>query len=158
VIDVNDGLGGDGPFSPERAGGVPAFGLIDLCFEQKMSKSQIKKALVGQGGLYSYLGTSDARKIEDQAHQHNSKANFYLKAMCYQVVKEIGALYFIANGQIDQLIITGGLAHSKLIIKYLMTYLKGLIKITIYPGEDEMSALMLGAKRILDKTEKAQRY
>jgi butyrate kinase len=158
VIDVNDGLGGEGPFSPERAGSVPTFALLEKCFDGSMTKNEIKQNLVGLGGLNSYLGTHDVRKVEQLIKNGDNEATFYLKAMCYQIAKEIGAIYFVANGKIDQLLITGGIAHSKLVIKYLKEYLKGLIPITIYPGENEMEALMLGVKRVLDKKEKPQTY
>jgi butyrate kinase len=158
VVDVNDGLGGDGPFSPERAGGVPAFALIDKCFAKGMDKKTIKKKLVGNGGLMSYLKTADVKQIEEKINHGDQMAKFYLQAMCYQIAKEIGSLYFVANGKIDQLIITGGIAHSKLVIKYLKTYINSLLPITIYPGENEMESLMQGAKRVLDKKEKIKTY
>jgi butyrate kinase len=155
---VNDGLGGDGPFSPERAGGVPTFALIDKCFNNKMDKNTIKKMLVGQGGLISYLGTANVKTIEARIQHKDRLAKFYLQAMCYQIVKEIGGLYFAANGKIDQLIITGGIAYSQTVIRFLKKYLNSLIPMTIYAGEDEMESLMQGAKRVLDKKERAKTY
>ncbi|MDR3257754.1 MAG: butyrate kinase [Mycoplasmataceae bacterium] len=158
AIDVNNALGGDGPFSPERAGGVPVFPLVDLCFSNKLSKSEIKKCLVGHGGMVAYLGTSDIRSIEEKANNGNKQCDFYIRAMAYQVAKEIGGLYFAANGKIDQLIITGGIAYSKLFMKYLLKHLDKNIKYTIYPGEDEMQALFEGALRVLTNKEKSLIY
>jgi butyrate kinase len=158
VVDVNNGLGGLGPYSPERAGGLPPFAIVDQCFDFNKTKAQVKKDIVGNGGLISYLGTSDVRMIETNAINGDSKSNFYIHGMAYQVSKEIGGLYFIANGKIDCIIITGGVAYSKLFIKYLNEYLKGLCEIKIYPGEDEMLALVEGVLRVINKEEQAKIY
>lgn len=158
VVDVNNGLGGLGPYSPERAGGLSPFTVIDRCFDSKKTKEQIKKEIVGLGGLMSYLGTSDVTVIGNKALNGDKKASLYINGMAYQVAKEIGGLFFIANGKIDCIIITGGVAHSKLFIKYLKQYLHGLCKLVIYPGEDEMLALAEGVMRVINKEELAKTY
>jgi butyrate kinase len=158
VIDVNNGLGGLGPYSPERSGGLDPFSVIDQCFDFKKTKAQVKKEIVGNGGLMSYLNTNDMRKIENDILNGDKKADFYVHGMAYQIAKEIGGLYFAANGKIDCVIITGGVVKCKLLVEHLLKYLNGLCKIEIYPGEDEMLALVEGAMRIINKEEKAKVY
>jgi butyrate kinase len=158
VVDVNNGLGGLGPYSPERAGGLPPFAIVDQCFDFKKTKAQVKKEIVGNGGLMSYLGTNDMRQIENDALSGNKKSDFYIHGMAYQVAKEIGGLYFIANGKIDAVIITGGIARSKLFIDYLNKYLNSLCKVVVFPGEDEMLALAEGAMRVINKEEPVKTY
>lgn len=158
VLDVNNALGGDGPFSPERVGQVPTYPLIDLCFSGKYSKDQIKRMLVGDGGLVSYLGTSNGLVIQKRVEEGDEEAKFYLQAMAYQVAKEIGSLYFVAKGQIDAVLITGGLAYNKPLVDMLREYCEAMIPLTIYPGEDEMRALAEGALRVLTKQEKLLAY
>lgn len=158
VLDVNNALGGDGPFSPERTGQVPSYPLIDLCFSGKHTKDEIKRMLVGGGGLVSYLGTSNGLVIQKRVEDGDEEARFYLQAMAYQVAKEIGSLYFVAKGQIDAVLITGGLAYNKPLIDMLQQYCSPIIPLTIYPGEDEMRALAEGALRVLLKQEQLLSY
>jgi len=158
VIDVNNALGGDGPFSPERAGQLPTFPLVELCYSGKYTKTEVKKLLVGQGGLVSYLGTSNGLEIEKRIKSGDTEAEFYFKAMAYNVVKEIGSLYFIAQGKVDGIVITGGLAYNHRFIEYLESYIEPIQPIIVYPGEDEMRALAEGTLSVLSKQEKLQVY
>jgi len=158
VIDCNNALGGDGPFSPERTGTIPTYPLVDLCFSGDYSKEEIKKLLVGQGGLVSYLGTNDARVVEERIEQGDEEAKLAYDAMAYNVVKEIGSLYFAAAGKIDGILITGGIAYSDYFINYIRKHIDPIMKIKVYPGEDEMRALAEGAMRVLMKQEKSQVY
>ncbi len=158
VIDVNNALGGDGPFSPERTGTIPTFPLVDLCFSGDYTKEQIHKLLVGKGGLVSYLGTNSGVEIEKRISEGDTEAQFYFEAMGYNVVKQIGALYFACKGNVDAVLITGGVAHSKYFINYLKSYLDKIVPVFIYPGEDEMRALAEGTLRTLRKEEKLQAY
>lgn len=158
VVDVNCALGGDGPFSPERVGQVPSYPLIDLCFSGQYTKDQIKKKLVGDGGLVSYLGTSSGLEIQKRVEAGDEQSKFYLNAMAYQVAKEIGSLYFVAKGSIDALLITGGLAYNKPLMEMLSNYCAPIIPLTLYPGEDEMHALAEGAYRVLTNEETALTY
>ncbi len=158
VVDVNNALGGDGPFSPERCGTLPTYPLVDLCFSGKYTKDEIKKLLVGKGGLYSYLGTSNGLEIDHRIKNGDEEAKFYFEAMAYNVVKEIGSLYFVAGGKIDGIVITGGLAYNHHFIDYLKTYINPIKPITIYPGEDEMRALAEGTLYVLQKKERLQVY
>ena len=158
VIDVNNALGGDGPFSPERTGTIPTYPLVDLCFSGKYTEKEIKKLLVGKGGLVSYLGTNSGKVIEDRINDGDQEAKFYLEAMGYNVVKEIGAMYFACRDKVDAILITGGLAYSKFFIDYLKSYLDRISPVYVYPGEDEMRALAEGTLRTLRKEEKLQAY
>lgn len=158
VIDCNNALGGDGPFSPERTGTIPTYPLVDLCFSGEYTKDEVKKLLVGQGGLVSYLGTNDARVVEERIEQGDQEAKLAYDAMAYSVVKEIGSLYFAAKGQIDGILITGGIAYSDYFIKYLKDHINPIYPIKVYPGEDEMRSLAEGALRVMLKEEKSQVY
>jgi len=158
VIDVNNALGGDGPFSPERCGQLPSYPLIELCYSGKHTKEEVKKMLVGKGGLVSYLGTSDGREIDRRIKDGNQEALFYFKAMAYNVIKEIGSLYFAAGGKVDGILITGGLANNQLFIDMLKESICPIKQMTIYPGEDEMRALAEGTLAVLYKQEKLQVY
>lgn len=158
VVDCNNALGGDGPFSPERTGTIPTYPLVDLCFSGEYTKAEIKKLLVGNGGLVSYLGTNDAREVEARIEAGDGDAKLHYDAMAYNVVKEIGALYFAAKGQVDGILITGGIAYSKYFINYLKEHIDPVLPIHVYPGEDEMRALAEGAMRVLLKEEKSQVY
>lgn len=158
VVDVNDALGGEGPLSPERAGGLPVNRIIERCFSGEYTKDQIMKQLIGKGGLVSYLGTNDGLKIRQMIYAGDEKANFYLEAMAYQIVKEIGGLYFAARGEIDAVILTGGSAHNEILIKSLKNYFGHLVKIVVMPGENEMQALVDGLFRVLNKEEEILIY
>lgn len=158
VVDVNNALGGDGPFSPERTGTIPTFPLVDLCFSGDYTKKEIQKLLVGNGGLVSYLSTNDGRVIEQRIADGDTKAQFYYEAMGYNVVKEIGAMYFACKGRINAVLITGGMAYSKYLVKYIEDHLRKIVPVYVYPGEDEMRALAEGALRILKKEERLQAY
>lgn len=158
VIDCNNALGGDGPFSPERTGTIPTYPLVDLCFSGEYTKDEVKKLLVGEGGLVSYLGTNDARVVEERIEKGDQEAKLHYDAMAYNVVKEIGSLYFAAKGDIDGIIITGGIAYSKYFINYIKKHINPIMPIKVYPGEDEMRSLAEGAMRVLLKEEKSQVY
>ncbi len=158
VIDVNNALGGDGPFSPERTGTIPTYPLVDICFSGDYTKEEVKKLLVGGGGLVSYLGTNDGREVERRIAEGDEEAQFYFEAMGYNIVKEIGAMYFACKGQIDAVLLTGGMAYSKYLIDYLRGYLDKIVSVYVYPGEDEMRALAEGTLRVLRKEEKLQAY
>lgn len=147
IIDVNSALGGDGPMSPERAGGVPPLALIELCFSGKYSYQDVYKMLIGEGGVYSYLGTKDMREVESQVRAGDHKASLVMEAMAYQVAKEIGALSAVLQGDVDGIILTGSIAHSGLITDWISSRIQFITSnIILYPGEDEMQALVEGVR------------
>lgn len=158
VADVNNALGGEGPFTPERAGTLPAFQLIDLCYSGKYTKDELKKQLVGKGGLMSYIGTSDGVEVGKRIAAGDKEAQFYLEAMAYQIIKEIGALYFAAKAKIDAVLLTGGLARSEHLINFLKKNLPEFVNLKIYPGENEMESLVYGVLRVLLGKEDLKTY
>ncbi|MFC3882847.1 butyrate kinase [Bacillus songklensis] len=158
VIDVNNGLHGDGPFSPERAGTVPAGDLVSLCFSGKYYRDEVMKMLVGQGGLAGYLGTSNARKVEEMIRKGDKKARLAFEAMAYQVAKEIGAVSTVVNGKVDAIILTGGLAYTKEFVHLIMERVNWIADVMIHPGENELQALAEGALRVLRGEEQAKEY
>lgn len=150
IIDVNSALGGDGPMSPERAGGVPPLALIDMCFSGKFTYNEVYKKLIGEGGVYSYLGTKDMLEVERRHKEGDEKASQILEAMAYQVAKEIGACAAVLEGNVDAIILTGSVAHCAPMIDWIAqrTHFIGA-ELVIYPGEDEMQALAQGVKDAL---------
>ena len=155
-VDVNNALGGEGPYSPERAGGVSAFGVIDLCFSGEYTKDELKKMLVGQGGLTAYLSTNDGFEIERMIKGGDEKAKEVFLGMGYQVAKEIGAAATVLHGELDAIILTGGLAHNKDFTDYIENMVKYIGKVVTYPGEDELLALAESGLRVLRGEEKAK--
>lgn len=159
VVDVFNALDGDGAFSPERAGSVPNGELIRLCYSGKYTEKEMVKQLVGKAGFNAYLGTNDARDVEDLAfNKGDENAKLVLDAFIYQVAKDIGAQATVLEGKIDQIIFTGGIAYSKYTIGELTRKVGFLAEITVYPGEDELLALAQGALRVLNKEEEAGVY
>ncbi|TFE03177.1 butyrate kinase [Jeotgalibacillus salarius] len=158
VIDVNNGLHGDGPFSPERAGTVPAGDLVELCFSGDYYRDEIMKMLVGQGGLVGYLGTNDAVKVEQMIQNGDAKAKQIYEAMAYQVAKEIGAAAAVVSGKADAIILTGGLAYGKEFVGLISKRVDWIADVIVQPGENELQALAEGALRVLRKEESAKIY
>jgi len=141
VVDVNNGYNGDGPFSPERSGGLPAGQLAELCFSGKYSIEQIMKKLSGEGGMVAYLGTNDFREVCKRAAEGDEDAKLIKKAAAYQCGKEIGALSAVLHGEVDAIILTGGLAYQKEHTDYIEEMVGHIARVVIYPGEDELKAL-----------------
>ncbi|MBV7272966.1 butyrate kinase [Clostridiaceae bacterium UIB06] len=158
IIDVNNSLDGDGPFSPERGGGLPVGSLIDLCYSGKYTKEELRKMIVGRGGLVGYLGTNDTRKVSRRAKLGDKKAELVYKAMAYQVAKEIGAGAAVLKGEVDAIILTGGIAFDELFVNWIREYVDFIGKVIVYPGEFEMLALAQGVLRVFNKKEDIQIY
>ncbi|MEQ6360007.1 butyrate kinase [Thermoanaerobacter thermohydrosulfuricus] len=158
VIDVNDALNGEGPFSPERAGGLPVLDLVKLCYSGKYTYQEMKKKLIGQGGVVAHLGTNDVRKVYKKIEEGDKKAELILEAMAYQTAKEIGAMAVVLKGYVDAIGITGGIAYNEDFVKRISERVKFIAPVYVYPGEDEMLALAQGAYRVLSGEEKAKMY
>lgn len=141
VIDVNNALNGDGPFSPERSGGLPAGQLVDLCFSGKYTKAEIKEMITGKGGMVAYLGTNSFLEVCSRADNGDQKAALIRDALAYQVAKEIGALAAALAGKVNAIILTGGLAYQEGHVNRLREMVSFISDIFVYPGEDEISAL-----------------
>ncbi|QJC89232.1 butyrate kinase [Bacillus inaquosorum] len=158
VVDVNNGLHGEGPFSPERAGTVPAGDLVNLCFSGQYTKEEIMKKLVGTGGLFGYLGTNDAVKVEQMIQGGDEKARFIFDAMAYQVAKEIGAASAALKGEVEAIVLTGGLAYGKSFVSSIRSYIDWISDVLVYPGENELQSLAQGALRVLLGEEQSKQY
>lgn len=158
VVEVANALDGDGPFSPERTGGLPVGDLISLCFSGKYTKEEIKKMLVGKGGLVSYLGTNDAREVVKKIQNGDKYAELIFYAMAYQISKEIGACAAVLKGEVDQIILTGGIAYNETFTTWIKEMVGFIAPITVYPGEDELKALALGGLRVLKGEENSKEY
>ena len=149
VIDVNNGLDGEGPFGPERSGTLPAGALVKYCFEGNASLNEIEKMLAGQGGLFAYMGHKDAHQLEKLAREGDPKARFIQEAMAYQISKEIGAMAAVLGGEVHAIIITGGIAHNPDLTSYIKEHVGFIAPVFIYPGEDEMRALAQNGAMLL---------
>ena len=145
AVDANNALDGEGPFSPERAGTLPAGQLIDLCFSGKFTKDKLKKRISGRAGLTAHLGTTDIPAIIQSIEAGDDHARLVLDAMIYNVAKSIGAASTVLCGKVDAILLTGGIAYSDYVISRLRERISFLAPVFVYPGEDEMEALALNA-------------
>lgn len=140
VIDTNDALGGDGPITPERAGSVPGFPLVEMCFSGKYTKDQVKKKLVGKGGAVAYFGTNDFREIAARAETEEACATF-IKGYCISVAKYIAAVSVVVCGKVDAIILTGGIAYNDAIADDIRSRVSFIAPVEVYPGENELESL-----------------
>lgn len=150
VVDVNNALDGDGPFSPERTGSLPVGQVIKLCFSGEYKIDEIKKMVTGKGGFVAYLDTNDAYKVELAALAGDEKAKLIHDAMAYQVAKEIGAMSAVLKGEVDGIILTGGIAYGKPFVEYVKERVSHISEVFVYPGEDEMRALSSNGLMVLN--------
>ncbi|QTA37802.1 butyrate kinase [Thermosipho ferrireducens] len=159
VVDVNNALDGDGPFTPERSGTLPLTQIIDMCFSGKYSYEEIRKRIKGKGGLVGYLGTNNAQEVQNAIRKGDKKALLVYKAMVYQIAKWIGKMAAVLKGEVDAIILTGGLAYDEeFVVAWLKDYVSFIAPVLVYPGGDEEKALALGALRVLKGFEKAKKY
>ena len=158
VIDVFNALDGDGAFSPERAGGVPSGALIKLCFSGKYSEKGIYKKICGNGGFNAYVNTNDMRDVAKMVDGGDEHAKLVRDAFILQVAKDMGSMACVLEGKVDQIIITGGIAYDKYVVSQLKERAGWIAPVTVYPGEDELLALVQGGLRVLNGEEKAMEY
>ncbi|MDR5659826.1 butyrate kinase [Serpentinicella sp. ANB-PHB4] len=158
VIDVNNALDGDGPFSPERTGGLPVGDLAKLCFSEKCTQAELKKKITGKGGLVAYLGTNDGREVGQMIEKGDKKAALVYKAMAYQIAKEIGSMAVVLKGKVDAVVLTGGIAYDTQFTEWIKEKVNFIAKFMVYAGEDEMIALTEGGLRVLRGEEEAKVY
>jgi len=158
VVDVNNALDGDGPFSPERSGGLPVGDFARLCFSGKYALEDVKKMIKGNGGIVAYLGTNDMMQVENEVEMGNSRWLAVYMAMAYQIAKEIGSMAAVLKGDVDAVIITGGIAYDKKFVNWIEEMTSFIAPFKVYPGEMEMEALALGALRVLQGNEQPQVY
>jgi butyrate kinase len=150
VIDVNNALNGDGPFSPERSGGLPSRQLVDLCFSGRFSYAELKEMITGKGGMVAYLGTNSFIEVCKMAEGGDKKAILIRKAASYQIGKEIGAMAAVLNGKVDAIILTGGMAFQDTNINDIRSMVSFIANVVVYPGEDELKALAFNGLLALD--------
>lgn len=164
MVDVNQALDGTGPFSPERSGGLPVGDVVRMCYGvapyegYELIYDQMFKKIAGRGGLVAHLGTNSAVEVEERIEAGDEHARLIYEAMAYQIAKEIAAMAAVLKGQVDAVVITGGVAHSKMLLDWIRERVSWIAPLMIYPGEDEMLALAQGALRVLRGEEKAQTY
>jgi len=157
IIDANN-ANEMGPFSPERTGGLPVGDLMKLCFSGQYTQEELKKKLVGKGGLVAYLGTNDAREVLQRIEAGDEQARLVFDAMGYQIAKEIGAMATVLCGKADAVVLTGGVAYSKYLTDYITERVSFIAPVIIKPGEDEMWALNEGVLRVSSGQEQAKIY
>lgn len=158
IIDVNNALDGEGPLSPERAGGVPVGDVIKMCFSGEYTIEEVRRKLKGNGGIVAYLGTTDALEVERRIEAGDEKAKLIYEAMAYQVAKEIGACATVLKGKVELIALTGGIAYSKRMTSWIAERVDFIAPVKVYGGEDELLALAMGALRVLRGEEKPQKY
>ncbi len=157
VIDVNNALMGDGPFSPERAGDIPTGKLVDFCFSG-LTKKEVQKKLVGDAGFVAHLGTNSGIEVEKMVASGDAHAKLIFEAMGYNVAKEIGSCSTVLSGQVDRIVLTGGIAYSKTLTDYITSRVKHIAEVVVVPGEEELPALAEGGLRVLRGEEAAKQY
>ncbi len=157
IIDVNN-ANNEGPFATERTGTLPVYQLVRLCYSGEYTEDEMVKKVVKEGGIYSYMGTKDVAQVEDKAKNGDERAKLVLEAMTYQVAKEIGAMSVVLEGNVDAIVLTGGMANSSYITGKIKKRVEFLAPVKIVPGEKELMALALGAYRVLSGKEEAKIY
>jgi len=157
IVDVNNANEG-GPFSPERAGTLPSSSLVKLCFSGQFTYDQLKKRVVGNGGLTAYLGTNDLDEVLEKVNKGDTKAKLILDAMVYQICKEIGAMAVVLKGNVDAILLTGGIAHQDYVVRGITEIVNFIAQVRVYAGENEMKSLAQGVLRVMRGEEEALEY
>ena len=150
VVDVNNGMSGEGPFSPERSGGLPVEQVVKMCFSGKYTMDEIIKRIHGNGGMAAYVGTTDCKSVAEKAKKGDSACGLILEAMTYQIAKEIGSMAVVLNGNVDGILLTGGLAYNKELVEKIIERVSFISKVYIVPGEKEMESLRDGTLMAID--------
>jgi len=158
VVDVNNALDGEGPFTPERSGTLPVGDLVRLCYSGKYTLTEMRKMVKGRGGMVAYLGTNNMKEVERKVADGDIFATQIYQGMAYQIAKCIAAFGAVLKGKVDAIVLTGGIAYDKQVIEWIEGRVKFMAPVLVYPGEGEMEALALGALRVLNGEEKALVY
>jgi butyrate kinase len=148
----------EGPFSADRAGGVPSIGLMELCYSGEYPFDTMSRMLRGEGGLIAYLGTSSAIEVERRIATGDRQAGLVFRAMAYQVAKSIGELATVVSGRVDAIVLTGGMAHSRLLSGWITERVRFIAPVEVMAGENELESLALGVLRVLTGEEAAREY
>jgi butyrate kinase len=158
MVDVNQGLDGTGPFAPERAGGLPVGEVMRMAFSGRYTYDEMFRLITRQGGLVAHLGTNDAREVERRIAAGDAQARLVYEAMAYQVAKEIGLMATVLRGDVQAIVVTGGLAHSEMLLGWIRERVAWIAPVMVIPGEREMLAMAQGALRVLCGEESAKEY
>ncbi|GAB2486271.1 butyrate kinase [Alkalibacterium psychrotolerans] len=158
MIDVVNGLDGEGPFTPERTGGLPLYDFARMILDEQLDLDAIKKKLAGNGGIKSYLNEIDLRRVIERIDQGDEEAILYLEAMTYQVAKAIGEMATVLKGKVDFIILTGGAAYGEFVVKHIEERVSWIAPVEVMAGEMEMDALHDGVVRVLENKEQAKHY
>ncbi len=158
VVDVNNALDGEGPFTPERSGTLPVGDLVRECFSGRYTLEYVLKKIKGKGGIVDYLGTNNMKRVSDEVKKGNKEWQLVYEAMAYQVAKCIGSMATVVNGEVDRIILTGGIAYDEMFVNWIIDRVKFIAPVVVYPGEEEMRALMEGALRVLKGEERPKIY
>ena len=158
VVDVNNALFGEGPFSPERTGGLSAMQVADACFSGKYTHAEIKKMISGKGGIVAHLGTNSFKEVEDRVAAGDAKAKLISDAFAYNVAKAIGGMAAALSGKVDAILLTGGIAYGKELMQQIADMVSFIAPVKVYPGEDEMGALAGNALAVLEGREEVRKY
>ena len=149
IVDVNNALDGDGPFAPDRAGSIPSSELIKVCFSGQYTKEELLKFISSKGGLVAYLGTNSVIQVMERIAQGDQRAKKVLDAMCYNIVKQIGAMAAALSGSVQAIVLTGGIAYNEPVVEYIRERCSFIAPIAVYPGENELEALVTNALVVL---------
>lgn len=160
VVDVNNGLEGDGPYTAERPGSLPVLPVLRAAFEHRYGASfeEQRRFYMTQCGLTAYAGTNDGRIIGQRIADGDREAEHAYRGMAYQIAKEIGAMSVVLGGEVDAILLTGGLAYDKNLVGWIKDHVAYIAPVHVYPGEDEMLALAMGALRVLRGQEEVLEY
>ena len=158
VIDTNNGLGGDGPFTPERAGTCPAFPLIEMCFSGKYTEGEVKRKILGKGGAVAYFGTNDLAEIERRAIAGDKNCGTFLNAFCLNIAKYIASAAATVCGKVDVILLTGGIAYSTSITDAIRERVSFIAPVEIYAGEHELRSLAENGYNVLANKVAVHRY
>lgn len=158
AVDTNNSVDSEGSYTPERAGTLPVAALMRMCFSGEYTLEDMKRKTVGGGGLLSYLGTNDAKEIVRRIQDGDAYAKLVYEGLGYQVAKEIGAYATVLKGKVDAVCLTGGLAHDAYLTGYITEMVEYIAPVMVFPGEDELRALVDGVLRVLDGEEEPQNY
>lgn len=152
IVDVNNALDGDGPFAPDRAGSIPSSELIKVCFSGQYTREELLKYISSKGGLVAYLGTNSVIQVMERIEKGDQRARRVLEAMCYNIVKQIGAMAAALSGRVDGILLTGGIAYNEPVTEYIRTHCSFIAPVTVYAGENELEALVANALVVLRGT------
>lgn len=158
VVDVNNALDGEGPFTPERSGGLPSGDLVRLALGGTYTYEQLRKRITGSGGLFAYIGSRDVKTLAEQAESGDERAMFWIKALVYQISKEIASHFAVLEGRVDAVVLTGGMAHNTMMMAMVVSRIGFLSPVIIIPGEGEMQSLAENAYAVIDHSREVMDY